>query len=191
MAALVTFIVLLWLAFLVMRTLPMWASSKGSALRNTVALLLAAGSSYAVGFVLHLWVEATAGEIPIANVVAPSVMWLFLAAACMVSAIRTVTVPLVLSMPIALNALLALVATGVQSRHIFVALPLAVIAALPFAAGQLLPSPASAAPLTTGMVTSLGGFHLDQPVSAAPDLKEFSAAVNMPHSGRPVGNRSV
>lgn len=146
MAALVTFIVLLWLAFLLMRTLATWASSKGSALRNTVALLLAAGSSYAVGFVLHLWVEATAGEIPIANVVAPSVMSLFLAAACMVSAIRTVTVPLVLSMPFALNALLALVATGVQSRHIFVALSLAVIAALPFAAGQLLPSPASAAP---------------------------------------------
>jgi hypothetical protein len=115
--------------------LGMWVSRKSPVLRDIVALILAAGSAYAVSFVLYIWVLAGNGAIrPASNVGWPSFTWLWIAIACIISAYLAKGSRYARAMPFAVGALLSIAlaqeapsASSSAQQLVFIAVPQFVI----------------------------------------------------------------
>jgi len=95
-----------------------WAARGGKVRRNLVGLLLAVIASYATGFLLDILGAAVTGEVPWPGVVAPAFTWLVIALDAAIGALITRAVPTALTVPFALNAVLALSAVGFRTRHL-------------------------------------------------------------------------
>jgi len=122
--AFLTVFALLLLVTIVAVGLAAWASKKAAAIRNIVAFALAAGSSYATGFVLEMWLLAITGGIPPSNVVWPSFTWLSIAFACVVAGFHTKGSPYTLAIPFLLNAALVSLFAPSTREILFIATPL-------------------------------------------------------------------
>jgi hypothetical protein len=104
-----------------------WVSRRSSTLRNVASFCLSAVASYAVGFALDICVSAVQGEIPRANVVLPTITWLWIATASLYSAGRANGSPIACAAPFWLNAGLAALASFSRGRNLVIAATLLLI----------------------------------------------------------------
>jgi hypothetical protein len=182
MAAFLTVLALLIIAAILAIGLATWASKKSFTIRNIVAFALAAGSSYATGFVLNTWLLTLTGGILPGNVLWPSFTWLAIAFACVVAGFHTAGSPYVVAIPFLLNATLALLVALSSREVVFIAMPLLLGAVGTFlyqrhrlvSTTQVTGIRQGPARIPTHESFAVGMYRLDIPIRDHEGLVEFS-----------------
>jgi hypothetical protein len=154
-------------AFFILWILLQWICKNHPKWRNSAGFIVALWSSYSAAFVFDMLTQVEIGGLQFDNVVLAVCTWTAISIVCYILASHVALSVRVLYIPYLINAGIALLATCINWYHIFVTLPLLVIA--------LIISGCKIQTIKKGiMITRIQDYYLEQSIDEAKDLKEFT-----------------